>query len=83
MQLPIQLKAEELYEESRGDFVSFVAGRIILQQEETSVTDVERKLAFLRFSVIQRLGVRAFCFVLFFIKSNRSQWKNGYVLSIH
>lgn len=81
MQLPIQLKAEELYEKSRGGFVSFVAGRIILQQEETPVTDVERKLAFLRFSMIQRLGVRAFCFV--FYQKQQSQWKNGYVLSIH
>lgn len=53
LQLPLQLKAEELYQKNTGEFVSFVAGRKILEQEEMSVMNVVVKSAFLRF-----LGIR-------------------------
>lgn len=32
LQLSLQLKAQELYQKSMGEFVSFVAGRKILEQ---------------------------------------------------
>lgn len=32
LQLSLQLKAQELYQKSTGEFVSFVAGRKILEQ---------------------------------------------------
>lgn len=60
----------------RDEDVSFVVGRVSLEHEETC-NGGDKGIGLSEVSEAEQGGV------LFFTKSNRSQGKNGYVLSIH